>query len=131
MKKLLFSLLITLFALPSMAQNALQYIPKSAIAVVSINADSYSKKVNMTDVLALDVFKMMDEQAKKQLQDKYDIVSKIYKAPSEAGVDLFPKSYMYGEMIDSLYLFSYVFTLNDASKFEALLNKLFIQNCFE
>lgn len=107
----------------AMAQIASQYIPKEALVVVSVNADSYAKKVDMSEVMALDLFKMLDGQAQQALQDKYDLVSKIYKAPSEAGVNLFPKSYAYVEMIDSVYLVSYVFSLNDASKFEEFLGQ--------
>ena len=109
-----------------MGQDLNRYIPKDAFAVMSVNAQRYSEKVDMDKVLELEVFQSLDQQAQKKMGDKYAVISNIYKQPKEAGIDLFPKSYGYAELVDSLYMMSYVFKIADKAKFEDFLGQTIV-----
>ena len=51
------------------AQDVSKFVPNDALVVMSINSESYSKKVDMDKVWDLDLFKMMDETVQKQAKD--------------------------------------------------------------
>lgn len=124
MRKLVLSLALLISATFIQAQDLTKLIPSDAIGVFGINAENYSKKVDMDKVLELDVMKMMDSQLKSQMQDSYDLISLIYKDPKAAGVNLFPKSYVYTQLLDSLVLGAYITGVSDKKKLEEFLQGL-------
>ena len=122
MKKLVLVFVLFTTILQVNAQSLSKMIPSDAVGVLAINAESYNKKVDMDKVMELDLFKMLDEQSKKQLGENYDIVSLIYKDPKAAGVDVFPKSYMYFQYMDSLFRGAFISKVADKKKFEDFIN---------
>lgn len=106
------------------AQDLSKLIPSDAVAVLSLNAKSYSSKVDMDKVMELDFFKKFDEQVSKEMGESYDLISLIYKDPKAAGVELKPKSYMYVQWLDTLFMGAYICHIADKKKFEDFVNNL-------
>lgn len=109
-----------------LAQSLQQHIPADAMAVICVNAERYAHKVEMSQVFELAFFKKFDDEAKRKLKDRYEVISTIYKNPKQAGIDLFPKSYMYAEMVESFYMLTYTFKVADREKLEAFLGETII-----
>ncbi|MGB0522056.1 MAG: hypothetical protein ACPGJS_03810 [Flammeovirgaceae bacterium] len=124
MRTLTLFLLFTLVGSQLQAQDLTKLIPNDAVAVLAINADSYSKKIDMDKVMELDVMKAFDEQMKKEMRDSYDLVSLIYKDPKAVGVNLNPKAYAYVQAMDSLFFGAFISNISDKKKFEDFINNL-------
>jgi hypothetical protein len=116
---LMFSLLA--FCATSLFGQASKLIPNDAVAVMSIHSESFEKKVDMDKVWQMEIFKEFDTKAKTELKENYDIVSRIYKEPSKAGVNLFPRSYGYVQKADEMVFMAQVFNMASKDKFEDFL----------
>ncbi len=116
---LMFSLFA--FCATSLLGQASKLIPNDAVAVMSIHSESFEKKVDMEKIWQMEMFKEFDTKAKGELKENYDIVSRIYKEPSKAGVNLFPRSYGYVQKADEMVFMAQIFNMADKDKFEDFL----------
>ncbi len=121
------SLVLSGFFSPILAQdgtNLVQRLPTDVMGIIAINAENYSKKGDLNKLMELDFMKDFDKKLKESSPNHYDMVSKIYKAPKQAGINLFPKSYVFALNLDSLTAFGYLFNVSDKSKLDELANKI-------
>ena len=94
------------------------------MGVVAVNAENYSKKGDLDKLMELEFMKDFDKKLKESSPNHYDMVSKIYKNPKQAGINLFPKSYVFALNLDSLTAFGYLFNVADKAKLDELATKI-------
>lgn len=124
LKKLFIFTFAFFMALGIYAQDLSSKISKDAFAIVSINLDSYGKKVDFAKIRQSAWYKSFNKQAEQVTGEDHDLLSKIYDNPNEAGINLNPSSYMVAEIVaDSLYSLSYLFNISDAAKLEQVIIK--------
>ena len=120
----LLSVLLSGFFSQTFAQDLVQRLPADAMGIIAINAENYSKKGDLDKLMELDFMKDFDKKLKESSPNHYDMVSKIYKNPKQAGINLFPKSYVFALNLDSLTAFGYLFNVSDKAKLDELANKI-------
>ncbi len=120
----LLSVMLSGFFNQIFAQDLVQRLPADAMGIIAINAENYSKKGDLDKLMELDFMKDFDKKLKESSPNHYDMVSKIYKNPKQAGINLFPKSYIFALNLDSLTAFGYLFNVSDKSKLDELATKI-------
>lgn len=120
MMKSIFIAIFALFASSVMAQSLESRLSANKTAfLVSLNAENYKSKGKFQTLLELDFIKKLDERLKKDKSKQYKTLSAIYKNPEEAGINAFPKSYIFINTLDSNAIMGgLVFNIADAKKFE-------------
>ena len=121
------SVLLSGFFNPILAQdgaNLAQRLPADVMGVIAINAENYTKKGDLDKLMELEFMKDFDKKLKESSPNHYDLISKIYKNPKQAGINLFPKSYAFALNLDSLTAFGYIFNVSDRGKLDELANKI-------
>lgn len=125
MKKILFSCCFVLLMGTVVAQSLENRLSAGKVAVLfSLNAENYKPKGNLFQNLqSLDFIKKMDERLKKDKPKQYKQLSAIYRNPEEAGINIYPKSYIFMSTLDSNAIMAgWVFMISDAKKFENWVN---------
>jgi len=120
MKRIVLCFVALIGAIQLNAQDLSKLIPNDAIGVMSINAKSYSSKVDMDKIMELEVFKSKEEMGK----EISDIIDQLFEDPKQAGIEMEPKSYMYMQWMDTLFRGAYICSLSDRKKFEQFVDKL-------
>ncbi|MFN3315218.1 MAG: DUF4836 family protein, partial [Raineya sp.] len=126
MQKITSLMLACLLGVSSLAQTLENRLSASKVAVlVSLNAQNYKPKGKFQTLLELDFIKKIDEDNKKRFPKEYKVISAIYKNPEEAGINAYPRSYIFISTLDSnAIMLGAVFNLADAKKFERWANTM-------
>lgn len=96
---------------------------KKTAALVSINANNYKPKGKAEVLLELDFFKNLDKNNKRDYPKDYKLVSSIYNSPKDAGVNAYPKSYIFVNTLDTNgIMVGALFHIADSKKFEKWVN---------
>jgi hypothetical protein len=124
MQKITFLMLACLLGVSSLAQTLENRLSASKVAaLVSLNAQNYKSKGKFQTLLDLDFIKKIDEDTKKRFPKEYKTISAIYKNPEEAGINAYPRSYIFISTLDSnAVMVGAIFSLADAKKFERWAN---------
>lgn len=117
-KTALFLFILAFTVLSADAQKLEKYIPKDATFVVSMDLGNLDEKISFEKLQQYDFYKdMMKEMEKGMARDKNKELAQIMKNPSEYGVDVMKKSFMFGKMTKESSLFGFIFNISDHSKF--------------
>jgi hypothetical protein len=120
-----FSITIPFLSLSAYGQNSriLKMIPGNASMVFTINGNSINKKMDFNKVQNHNAFKFLDSIARFQLKENYNTISRLYKNPSDLGIDLTSNIYsFYRKSDNSANYFGGIFIpLSDMVKFETFL----------
>ncbi len=111
------------------AQSIEQYIPRDAVVVMKVDPARIAAKVDINELQNAEFFDAMLRNMSADMQG--DASSAMYKAmkdPSSYGMDFNKPYYMYATREDNRSMFSFIFELNDASKFATFLNGQFKEN---
>jgi len=121
MMKFIFMSFFALLSSLAMAQSLESRLSANKTALlISLNAENYKSKGKFQTLLELDFIKKLDERLKKDKPKQYKVLSAIYKNPEEAGINAFPRSYVFVNTLDSNAIMGgLVFSIADSKKFEA------------
>ena len=106
------------------SQDLAGKISQDALAILSFNFESYGKKLDFSKIQQSTWFKEFDKNAASQTLESYEFISKIFKNPTEIGINLAPRSYGVAEFLKGdFYTISYFVGISDAKKFEKAVSK--------
>lgn len=115
----------------STAQDLQKLIPANASGVITMDGNSFFKKIDLDQINRLEMFKDLDEETQGRRGSKYNEYSKLYKDPASIGINLLSKTYIYFENSKDTTRWgsSYVYTgvivsLSKSKKFESFIKKI-------
>ncbi len=107
-----------------LAQDLQQYLGQEAMVVGVLNVQSCSTKIDYAKILQSQAVQQIEQNLKRQNPNNFELLSQIYRAPAEVGINLAPKSYFFVEPVDSLWVTGFLFQIQELSLFEKLVGSL-------
>lgn len=124
-KHLLFAFCL-LFAFSSTKgqSSLLNYIPKDATFVVSLNPQNLNSKVNLRQLKEYDFYSMMMMQMAGSMGEQSEVFMSIMSDANSVGVDLMSSAHFFGNIGEENKLFGALVQLSDQAKFAEFLKGL-------
>jgi len=102
------------------AQDIVNYVPDNVPVVMSMNAENFSTKFDVEQLMELDMYKMMEQRANNTGDSMLlDYMSNLYTTPEEIGVSWKPRAYGYFQQVDSFMVAYFIMKITDIAKFES------------
>jgi len=102
------------------AQDIVNYVPDNVPVVMSMNAENFSSKFDVAQLMELDIYKMMEQKANSAGDSMLlDYMSNFYTTPEEIGVSWKPRAYGYFQQVDSFMVAYFIMKITDVAKFES------------
>ncbi len=121
MKKFIYTAFFALvFNVLSHAQGLQNHIPAYAQYVITLNAESYSGKVDMNAIGKMDFFKPISTEDTASASE-IKLITTIFSKPGDCGAKVLPQAYVFRIDHDSISGWCYLFGLKDAGVFGKFL----------
>lgn len=121
-KKILFAFLLLLVARFSFGQALLNYVPKDATFVLSINPKNLNAKVAISQLQQYDIYELLLQQIAQNFSgEERDAFLDIANSPSKYGMDFLENSYGFAKIENGNSFFGFVFKLSNEEQFSNYL----------
>ncbi len=98
------------------AQSLEEYIPSDVFAVVTFDAESYTKKTEQVKFIEAAFINSFNEQLRYSHPVQYTLITKAYEQPETVGINLLPKNHIFFQNLDTLSTIGYLFHVQDNQK---------------
>ncbi|HEV7230404.1 MAG TPA: DUF4836 family protein [Bacteroidia bacterium] len=104
------------------SQELRTHIPADARLVITLNAQSYSAKADMSRLNSMDFFRAM-QKGDTASGNTDQLVAQILSKPTETGIEMLPSVYVFRVERDTVIGWCYLFGLKDEAKFADFLTQ--------
>ncbi len=126
MNKIILSLSFLLLQLFAHAQGLESHLPLYAQYVITLNTQNYSGKADMNEVSKMEFFSSLQKESKSP-ERVSAMLAHILAKPSDCGVLLLPRAYLFRMDHDSVTGWVYLFSLKDQNAFGKFLKTAFAE----